>query len=1095
MHTTGDIPIKSAVVPIFNQNQTSFQALLKVVREDNNSLVPFVGAGLSCYGTPEQRLPMWSDLVHKLIDLTDEMGLLEQKEKESFLNLLNEKKLIEALDLLVNNHLKKHHFKVAIREFLDIENKEIPPAIAELVCISWSLIVTTNLDEFIENAWQEKHEKNIKVVTHNDSTQFSEAVTGNATSSTLVKLHGSLDKVESWILTQNQYISLLQHKPEYIDSLRSLYKRRILFLGYGFFDEDFESIVNDLNQLYRNGIGEYFALLPEFLKGREQTKTLISDYNIRPIWYYYDKSAADQPNCGHGQIFDCLKLLTSAWVLGNHPTKLYSEYMPVLDRLFTGRINELSTLDLFIFAGNGSTVTVHGFGGEGKTSFVQYWVSSRHEKISKAGFSSVFMCSFYKADPAQFISSAHYALVSYGKEIEIGGKIRELCQYLSKNKTLLILDGLEIIQAEDGRIIPLPIIEIISASKISGGRAIFTTRVIPDLSSQIINLQSLNKDDVYELMEKWEINEEQIHPKNILISKIGCHALSIRMLAGFLKIHPEMTILDFTNVSILDNIPDESGFLKKNKARRTLDYYWEKLPALYREFLSISSLLRVSISIHLIENTYLGQIDDWQKILDSLIERRLVILESDGTFTSHPLVREYFSFKLSGQESLYHHSEFSEYFSNFIKEYQPEEYTRLSSLVEAAYHSGKSKNWSQFHHIFDIRLNRGVTRYLGDVIGAWEDFLDLALIGQSQEASSKIKINKPSYYYSAAAYALKKLGKLNKAFHQHALAAKIAYDTNDIEEEWARQINNCATVSLSLGRLDIASKCLKLNLLGLHSIADKKKQFWQTEHFLFGLGKFYYYYGEFELSCNTFQKAYDKRDSIVEKMPFHYDFQTIAFAKALSCIDVNANSAMNCINDLIQHAELYKWSDIIATSYATKAALLKRKFLSYGNLEFLDEAISMIKKAREVLLTNPQPEAEIEIAIEEIRIQLTSNALNSELEIGNRLEDLLDLAISISSVIHKIEIECLRCRILNFFGHTNHSLDQLKTVIKMITDHGLLVYLKDPYSDINLIDAYKHDENIELFAPYALDKLTEPVMTDVNIRAQLDYLVDLPSLS
>jgi hypothetical protein len=360
--------------------------------------------------------------------------------------------------------------------------------------------------------------------------------------------------------------------------------------------------------------------------------------------------------------------------------------------------------------------------------------------------------------------------------------------------------------------------EVITAAKLGGGTTIFTTRVIPDFNSKVIDLQSLAEHDMNKMLNLWGVDDEQIYPRSMLKERVGSHALSIRMVAGYLKLHPNKKIQDFVGANILNEIQDEGDVRKENKAKRTLEYYWHQLPDNFKLFMVKFSLLRTSSTMELIERTSLSLVGGWQEILESLLERRLIMLESDGTLTAHPLVKEFFATKSSKSELFKAHMEFSSYFSSLVTDEQAKCFEDAASLVEATYHAGKAESWLKFHILFDQRLNNGVQRHLGDVLGAWDDFLQLALMGQSQSDSSLIKKERPSYYFSAAAYAFKKLGKFAASFHQHALAAQKAFGSGDLEQEWARQINNCATVSVTLGRLDIAADCLELNAVGLKTI-------------------------------------------------------------------------------------------------------------------------------------------------------------------------------------------------------------------------------------------------------------------------------------
>jgi hypothetical protein len=151
-------------------------------------------------------------------------------------------------------------------------------------------------------------------------------------------------------------------------------------------------------------------------------------------------------------------------------------------------------------------------------------------------------------------------------------------------------------------------------------------------------------------------------------------------------------------------------------------------------------------------------------------------------------------------------------------------------------------------------------------------------------------------------------------------------------------------------------------------------------------------------------------------------------------------------------AKTQGWSDILATCYAAKASILREQYLSTSKSATLVEAKAAISFAREILIGKPQPAAEIEVAIEELRLHIVANSKWVKKEVLSRVENLLTLAESISSKPYQIELSCFKARIFYILDLKQEFTVQIALATTMIVETGMLVYLKDKYSDIGNMD-------------------------------------------
>lgn len=954
----------------FNENQSNFLALKKIVQSEDGDLIPFVGAGLSRFGPSESRLPLWRDLVAQLLQRADENGQVDDSIRQQVLSDIEAGNLISAIGFLSRDVMGEKQFRVALSEILDVENAEIPPAVRELVSISWSIIVTTNLDDFIERAWSEKHQRQINVYTHLSTHAFSSAISAPQNSPTLLKSHGTLDVVESWILTAADYLYLLQNNDGYRDAIRTLFKRNILFLGYGMSDGDFNEIADELNAIYKYGVGQYFALLPVGMRGTPYMKEITKNYPLRPIWYETNSAASENADGGHGQVLEFLHLLSKAWIVGSHTLKRESVCMPAGESLFVGRRLELARLSAEIFQNEENMISVFGFGGEGKTTFVTKWISENLDELKINGFEYVFECSFYKADTSFFIDSAYSFLCKNGDKLSISEKITAIQRVIATKRVLFVFDGFEAMLTEDGNVAAPAIEKILSTIESSLSAAIFTTRVIPSIKSCVIDLEHLQHDEAIEILRAWNIKGTPEDFDTAIRKYIGTHALSVRIVAGYLDQTKTRHVTAIKEIASLAAIKDESDARHANKASRVLDNYWSKLSNDQRQFMEGLSMLRRSTSLDMLQGTALDELTDWEAIETDLLNRRLLVLEDEGTLTAHPLVKLFFAEKCSDSRSDTLHREYSEYFQRAVLPENPQDSFEARLLVEACFHAAQGGMWEEFHRLFDQRLNAGAKRLLGDVYGEWEEFLSLTKLALGEEESRPISKKQPSYYESAAAYALKKTGRLAEAVERHSTAALIAIDNGDPDEECARQINNCASLSIALAEFRNSLTYFRLNAAGLESISNLEKRDWQREHFLYGMGKLAYRVGQFDRSLEYYTQASNDREASDQKRGFFYDYHVVTHADTLMSVRPDdLDSARQVANAILEQSISANWYDVTAISYRTLCGI-ERVVARTKTDDHLTRARQYLVRAEDALALKYQPEAALEIEIETLRLEL-----------------------------------------------------------------------------------------------------------------------------
>lgn len=193
----------------------------------NFKIIPFFGAGMSrACGALD-----WGEVIEELKKElnTDKENYLEVAQE--YENRFGRNGLIEKLQLLCqlkerNSETLKNHLRILAMN---------PP-----------LIYTTNYDNAIEEAGRLLLKDYYKIIN------LKEIVDAPHGSKQIIKFHGDLSSPDSIVFTRNDYDKRLKIEKHPLDVLfRShILGKSVLFLGYGFGDENIELIFNTHKELY-----------------------------------------------------------------------------------------------------------------------------------------------------------------------------------------------------------------------------------------------------------------------------------------------------------------------------------------------------------------------------------------------------------------------------------------------------------------------------------------------------------------------------------------------------------------------------------------------------------------------------------------------------------------------------------------------------------------------------------------------------------------------------------------------------------------------------------------------------------------------------
>jgi hypothetical protein len=994
----------------FNTRDPIYKELLDRILQSEARVVPFVGAGLSHYGAPGARLPLWRELLERLVDEGVRLGLIPEDGDQVIEDALQAGRYIEATDLILDA-LGEPTFRRAVERELDDADKPIPPAVTELVAVAWSLIVTTNLDRQIANAYLKRYGRPIKAVTNLDTHKLAAALAGtlNPSETALAQIHGDIDVYSSWRLTKSHYEQLLQD-PGYVEALKHLFLRQVFFVGFGLQDDDFDLLAQTISHIYPPGAGEFYALIASTKKTDPTIRHLIKKIGLRPI--FYDVETNPDPSDefgGHRAVYECLAHLAASWAATRTGLKVTLKYFPELDPYVVGRTSEENLLTELIAERGGVIAQVVGLGGSGKTSLVQRVIETRRLEMAEAGYRQVFGCSLYKTDVGQMIGDLALATIGPAAE-QLPAQVERICEYVETHRLLLILDGAEAIIDGDLRLRNPYLGQLTESVRRGGGAVVLTTRVPVrgDVfeGTPIVEITPLSDDQVLEFLGNWDLGELDAVATRRLIEVTAGHPLALRVLAGVLQGVPPLEAAATIEESAVIDISDEIDPLRENRLARILDSYIPHLDEAEITFLVCSTAFEGPVSYPLIESALARRYPDTsinaplldrdlRAVVSSLIDRRLVTTNATGELSSHPTVREYFSRRAQGlEDSLVpiHRFLSAEYLRGATA--YPATFAEASPLLMACRHAAASDDWSLFDDLFRRRLMQGFRNHLCNNLGAWEEGLSLARLGEDPGFPAAGTVE-PALYPITVARCLKHLGRSSESKRKYlevleAIAPSRYSDT-------AKYVNNLLTLLIWRGELFAADRMVEVNVRALSWITEPWKRRWQIEH---GFSTFAYLrllQGDLASASALFEHSSHAWDGFEGERLWVYDYYPYYRSELVLLLNPGGHSeALGSVEPLLAIAESNNWPESVCRGHIQAACVYIDRAEKTRDRQDIAFAEDRLVSARRVAAGMNVPDVAIAHALASVKAWLVSYELrDSGRPETAQLEALVERAVAI----------------------------------------------------------------------------------------------------
>ncbi len=501
-----------------------------------------------------------------------------------------------------------------------------------------------------------------------------------------------------------------------------------------------------------------------------------------------------------------------------------------------GREKELEILDKAWQDEHCHIVILQAWGGVGKTAIVNYWLNLL-EKENYKGAAKVYAWSFYSqgAEEGKQASADEFFQETLnwfndphpeqGTNVEKG---RRLSQLVRKEKSLIILDGLEPIQYPPGEIhgfdgklkdagLSMFLKEL--AADMRGLCVITTREKVQDLQSKKgfavkeIELENLSETAGVLLLKNLGATVGSERDFRQAVKEYGGHALALTLLGNYIK---KVFAGDIRKRDEINKLAHEKiqGGRHANRVMAAYESWLGASPE--RDILYMMGLfdrpvepgaieaLKKSPAIHGVTDRLQDIGDqDWQLALSNLREAGLLAKESPnkpGMLDCHPLVREYFGDRLRQQNPKgwqQAHQRLYEYYKALPRKELPDTLAEMEPLFAAVAHGSRAGlHQEALIDVYWKRIRREEKAYSIHKLGAFG--ADLAAVSHffevawSRPAHGLTDHDKASVL-NWAAFELRALGRLTEAIQPMQASLEMAIK----QKKW----ENAAIAASSLSEL------------------------------------------------------------------------------------------------------------------------------------------------------------------------------------------------------------------------------------------------------------------------------------------------------
>jgi len=266
----------------------------------NPSSAIFVGSGLSVWSG----LPAWRALLDGLIARASALAPYPLDAAKAFLAAGNYLEAAEA----VEDVLQPNEIADILRADFSF-SRAVPEAPHHLItAFPTQCFVTTNFDSLLESAITLRTKRRPCVVTNLDPADMPSVTRADAREF-VFKFHGDIDRASSLVLSRRRYLSGISGPGFQASAMAALRiimaSRPLVFAGYSFNDVDFQTIIQEMRDLFSGAGLPLWAIMPA--KPENDPRHMLRTFGIRLLRYPVKSDGGREDHSAFLQVLERLK--------------------------------------------------------------------------------------------------------------------------------------------------------------------------------------------------------------------------------------------------------------------------------------------------------------------------------------------------------------------------------------------------------------------------------------------------------------------------------------------------------------------------------------------------------------------------------------------------------------------------------------------------------------------------------------------------------------------------------------------------------------------------------------------------------------------
>jgi hypothetical protein len=285
------MPLDVALIP---------QRLIEAAR--HRILIPLVGAGVSKQAGPH--FPDWDELLIYMRDKAVTSSFLKDVDGQEIERLIRSGKTLMAAEALRKSLPPDEYNSI-------LEEKFNPPGVTPaeihkaLFRLRPPMILTTNYDRLLEDAYAEEYHRAAQVLTYKDAVTAQRYLQSGRYKNdrpSIFKIHGTIDDPENIILTEIDYRELIYRQPGYRVFTSAIFLTHVvLMLGFSFTDPELRLLLEELRESLKHQGHPDYLFFPITTAGDVEIRRLREDFGIHVIPY--------TPSPGHPEVLELVEFL------------------------------------------------------------------------------------------------------------------------------------------------------------------------------------------------------------------------------------------------------------------------------------------------------------------------------------------------------------------------------------------------------------------------------------------------------------------------------------------------------------------------------------------------------------------------------------------------------------------------------------------------------------------------------------------------------------------------------------------------------------------------------------------------------------------